>query len=89
MRNTITTLTVEKEQLTQFVLSRLVPHVDKKGTPVSDIFKAYKRWRKNKFMPRTRLSVDGFGQVFPKTYKRRVAWVKGKATRVVMGVKVL
>jgi hypothetical protein len=64
------------------VRSFVVTSIEKSDgpTPVSSVFSAYKRWN-----PSTKLSIDGFGRLFPKTFSRKIAKINGRVQRVLVG----
>lgn len=80
-------LEAEKAAITQFVVSRTLPD-ESVRTPMGELFKDYRSWRAKTRRGNSRLTVDGFGRLFPKTYKRATSyWAPGKGTfKCVMGL---
>lgn len=80
-------LEAEKAAITQFILSRTIP-TEAARTPMGVFFKDYRSWRAITRRGNSRLSIDGFGRLFPKTYKRgSVYWAPGKRThKCVLGL---
>lgn len=66
-------LAAESAAITQFLFDVAEP---KEGTklPLQVVFQRYHLWRsKNRLTP-TRLSIDGFGRLFPHVYPRKSAY---------------
>ena len=80
-------LVTERRRVMTFVLSHVV--ADKgSNVKVSEIFAAYKAWSL-KQGGKTKLSVDSFGQLFPKSFKRKVTGDgQGSTCRVFVDVRI-
>ncbi len=62
-------LAAEKRDITQFVVSKTRP-TKEFNTPIRELFSAYRSWRFHTRRGNSLLSVDGFGRLFPKNFKR-------------------
>lgn len=60
------------------------------GTKIAihDVFDAYCAWLKTMGMPESKLSIDGFGRLFPKHFDRGTALIDGGARKCVFDVRV-
>lgn len=66
-------LAKESAAITQFVFDTFEPACKTK-MPIQMAYDAYEQWRKLNRMPVTKLTVDGFGRLFPKAYRRGPAY---------------
>lgn len=84
-------LAVEKRDVTQFIFEQTVPAGGRVKTPISDVFKSYQSWRKAHELSKSKLTVDGFGRLFPHTYARGSAHCKalGHSCKQVFGLRLV
>ncbi len=59
------------------------------NTPVRELYEAYVEWVERSSSIRSQVSIDGFGRLIPKNYKRKAWRVDGTTARVVVGVSLL
>lgn len=79
----------ERQSVSDFVMTRV--QADKKAPPmpVAEMFKQYKKWRKDFGLVPTVLDIGGFGRMLPKSLDRKVVWLDPRTcARCVIGVKV-
>lgn len=81
----------EKRDVTQFIFEQTVPAGGRVKTPISDVFKSYQSWRKAHELSKSKLTVDGFGRLFPHTYARGSAHCKalGHSCKQVFGLRLV
>jgi hypothetical protein len=66
-------LAAENAAITQFLFDETEP-MKKAKIPLYIFFERYQDWRKrNKFVP-TKLTIDGFGRLFPHAFPRKSAY---------------
>ena len=78
----------ERQWITQFVLTHVVEDDQTKATPMHVVYDEYCDWLARRDLGPTKLSLDGFGRLFPKNFERKVVGFDGKTYKAVMGVKV-
>lgn len=66
-------LAAEYAAITQFLFDRTTPDSQAK-LPMFDMFEAYQDWRQVNKMRPTKLTIDGFGRLFPKVFERGSAY---------------
>lgn len=81
-------LRVERAQICQFV-SEAVRPADGAHFFISDAFDRYQKWLKDTGLPKTALSVSGFGRLFPEQYKRSVLARGARIQRGVVDARLL
>lgn len=80
-------LAAENSAITQFLFDATLPLKEAK-MPLAVVFDGYRVWRKRNKMPATKLTIDGFGRLFPHVYPRKSAyWPPAKhALKCVFGL---
>lgn len=61
----------EKRDIQLFILDDFIPSKESRIL-ISDVYLAYKSWRKRMKLPGTILALDGFGRMFPKHFERKL-----------------
>lgn len=59
----------ETRQIGHFFFECVAPCEGNKLS-IHHIFESYKKWRETEGLPKTAVSVDGFGRLFPRSYRR-------------------
>ncbi len=80
-------LAQEKRTIFQFCVDHVVWQEAAIITMV-EVFSAYKAWRKGYGWVETKLSIDGFGRLFPKNFARKSVWRDGKLLHAVVNVRI-
>jgi hypothetical protein len=81
-------LKVERLQIFQFVAEHVRAEPEKHFF-ISDAFDLYQKWLKETGLPKTQLSVSGFGRLFPEQFKRIVLARGKRIQRGVVGARLL
>lgn len=74
------TLSQEKDLIYQFLLNHLIKDRYSRGVATADLFEGYKRYLNRNEYPKTELSIDSFGKLFPKSFKRRTIYFNESLT---------
>lgn len=82
------TLSHERLWVSEFTLNSIVEQSGGK-LAIHDIFDSYCDWLARRELGPSKLSVDGFGRLFPKHFKRATAMLDGGTRKCVFDVKVL
>lgn len=82
------TLLAEKTLVSAFTMNFLRAAPGTK-TAISDVFQCYRTWLGEMGLGDSKLSVDGFGRVFPKHFKRGTAMMDGGTRKCIFDVRVV
>jgi hypothetical protein len=74
----------ERARILNFCLDLLKPKVGHRLS-MQQIFDEYQGWLKQRGHGGSKLSIDGFGRLFPKTYPRRTMFFEGEVRRCLEG----
>lgn len=66
-------LNAENDAITRFIFERTYKLDDAK-LPLCIFWMHYMGWRLGKKLPSTELTIDGFGRLFPKSFKRKSSY---------------
>ena len=79
---------LERLEIVKFTRDRLKPSAQG-WIEMRHVYHAYKTWRKKMRLPVSKLSLDGFGKLFPKSFKRETRYSVdlGHNCRHLIGVK--
>lgn len=78
----------EREWVTQYCFERVAYDPYIKGTPTEEFYKDYRKWVKDKGHAGTRISVDGFGRLLPKSLTRRYLYDGVKLRKAVVHARI-
>lgn len=81
-------LAQERAWITQFALTHVFPEPGAK-VPISEVFDKYCDFLARKDLGPTKLNIDGFGRLFPKSFRRGPGTIHGKTSKCVFDVRVL
>lgn len=78
----------ERAWITQFALNHVISNAGSK-VPIADIYNEYCDFLARKNLGPSKLTVDGFGRMFPKGFKRGAGSVNGKCSKCVFDIQVV
>jgi len=78
-------LSREKSNILHFMMNECVPDC-LSFEYTQDLFESYMKYRAKHHLDPTLLSVDGFGRLLPKNFKRKYICVRGHRGHAVIGV---
>lgn len=86
-RNSPALVEFERHRIHHFILDEVISDESAKPIPIAAIFDGFQTWLKKRKLPTTSITVDAFGQIFPKHFVRKTIYWDGGTCRAVVGVR--
>lgn len=87
-QNTQQALRKEEREIMNFIFDKV--RMTQEGRIFShELFAAYKSWRLDNGLPESSLSLDGFGRLMPKSFRRKPMLKDGIIQRGLLGAEII